>query len=114
VERFGTSKAHDKGTDQATEAARAGVEGRIRTLLIDADRTIPGRLDRSTGRIELSSADSPDPDDLLDELGELVLSKGGEVLVVPSGDMPSQTDWRPSTPTEDDRQMRPGFQETRT
>jgi hypothetical protein len=28
---------------------------------------------------------------LLDELGELVLSKGGEVLVVPSGDMPSQT-----------------------
>jgi hypothetical protein len=91
VERFGTSKAHDKGTDQATEAARAGVEGRIRTLLIDADRTIPGRLDRSTGRIELSSADSPDPDDLLDELGELVLSKGGEVLVVPSADMPSQT-----------------------
>ena len=33
----------------------------------------------------------PEVDDVLDNLGELVLSKGGKVVVVPSERMPTKT-----------------------
>jgi hypothetical protein len=33
----------------------------------------------------------PDVDDLLDDLGEQVLARKGEVLVVPGTDMPTRT-----------------------
>lgn len=34
---------------------------------------------------------NPEVDDVLDDLGELVLSKGGKVLVVPSAQIPTKT-----------------------
>lgn len=35
--------------------------------------------------------DNPGVDDLLDDLAELVLNKGGQVIVAPSLDMPTRT-----------------------
>jgi len=58
---------------------------------IEADRQVPGRLDHATGRIELTDLIHPEVDDLLDDLGELVLKKGGDVMVVPGEHMPTQT-----------------------
>jgi len=89
VERFEAARAHGKGTGDVAEAGRAAVECRIRTLLVDADQVVPGRLDADTGGLELTGASGVD--DLLDDIGELVLSKGGEVVVVPSGQMPTKT-----------------------
>jgi hypothetical protein len=60
-------------------------------LLIEADRVIPGRIDATTGHVSFADADSTGHDDLLDDLGEQVLRTGGEVVVVPRGDMPSAT-----------------------
>ena len=65
--------------------------GRIATLLIEADRQIPGTLDDATGAITLDELANPEVDDLLDDLGERVLKTGGEVVLVPSGRMPTQT-----------------------
>jgi len=60
--------------------------------MIDADRQIPGRIDPATGRIEFDDlAQRPEVDDLLDDLGELVLKMGGQVVVVPAQRMPTQT-----------------------
>jgi hypothetical protein len=89
VERFETARAHGKGTGDVAEAGRAAVEGRVRTLLVDADQVVPGRLHTDTGRSELTEPSGVD--DLLDDIGEQVLKKGGEVVVVPSEQMPTKT-----------------------
>jgi len=69
-------------------AAVAAVAGRVATLLIDADREVPGRIDTATGAVEYDELEDPEVDDLLDDLAELVLHRGGKVVVVPSDLMP--------------------------
>ena len=48
-------------------------------------------MDAATGRIEFDDLAHPGVDDLLDDLGELVLKMGGQVVVVPTERMPTQT-----------------------
>lgn len=92
AEEFGTARAHKLGDDVLPQVARAAAAGRVKTLLIEAQRQLPGRLDMQTGRVH-PSGDLGDPhtDDLLDDLGELVSSLGGDVVVVASDRMPSTT-----------------------
>lgn len=91
IEAFGTARARNRGTDDLTAAAEAAIAGRIATLLLDADRKIPGRLDSATGMVTLGELDHPEVDDLLDDVGEHVLKNGGEVIVVPAERMPTAT-----------------------
>ncbi len=91
AERFGHAQSQGRGISDLAEAARAGVEGRIDTLLLESGRAYPGRLDLATGAIALAQLDAPDVDDLLDDLGEIVSAKGGRVLVVPPEAMPTKT-----------------------
>ena len=88
---FETARAMGLGADDLATVSRAAAESRVESLLVEAERTIPGRLDESTGDITLDRIESPRIDDLLDDLAELVLIKGGQVLVVPSGDMPTDS-----------------------
>ena len=62
-----------------------------RSLLIDADRVVPGRFAPDTGAIEFARLEEPDVDDLLDDLSEQVVRTGGEVVIVPADKMPSDT-----------------------
>lgn len=91
VEKFGEASSKGLGSDDLAAVGEAAAGGRVATLLIEAERQVPGRLDAGTGRIELDELVNPDVDDLLDDLGELVLKKGGEVVVVPAEKMPTQT-----------------------
>jgi len=91
VEEFGVARSKRLGADELAQVAEATVVGRVATLLIEADRQIPGRIDAATGRIEFDDLAHPEVDDLLDDLGELVLKMGGEVVVVPAERMPTQT-----------------------
>ncbi len=91
VEDFANARAKDLGEEDLEKIAFAAVAGGIDTLLIEADRQVPGKLDADTGGIELADLESPDVDDLLDDLGELVLKRGGRTIVVPAERMPTQT-----------------------
>lgn len=91
VEAFGEARSKGRGADELVQVAAAAVAGRVATLLIEAERQVPGRLDTATGRIERDSLADPEVDDLLDDLGELVLKMGGEVVVVPAERMPTPT-----------------------
>lgn len=71
--------------------AAGAANGQIATLLIEADRQIPGRIDGPTGQVEFKDLSHPEVDDLLDDLGELVLNTGGRVVVVPADRMPTTT-----------------------
>jgi Bacterial archaeo-eukaryotic release factor family 3 len=91
IERFNAAKSNGLGSDDLAQVAAATAAGRIATLLIEADRQIPGAFDAVTGAIKLDDFDDPEVDDLLDDLGERALKAGGEVVVVPAERMPTET-----------------------
>jgi len=71
------------------------VAGRLRALMTERGRRLWGTFDRRTGALEVirDGGDDPGPDavELLDELAEIVLLKGGAILVVPPDRMPTDT-----------------------
>jgi len=91
TDAFHVAKARDEATDDVRRAAEAAVAGRVATLMLEADRTIAGRIDTVSGAVMLVDRDNPDVDDVLDDLGEQVLRTGGDVVVVPTERMPSST-----------------------
>jgi hypothetical protein len=91
VDEFGKAKPKGLAEDELTKVAEAAAAGRIARLLIDADRHIPGRIDTSTGKTEFDQLAHPEMDDVLDDLGELVLKKGGGIVIVPAERMPTRT-----------------------
>ena len=88
---FAVAKSKGLGQENVKEVAEAAATGRIATLLIEADRQIPGRIVGATGEVEFKDSSHPEADDLLDDLGELVLKTGGRVVVVPADQMPTKT-----------------------
>jgi hypothetical protein len=91
IEMFGAAKARELGSDNLQQIAESAVVARVATLLIEADRQVPGRFDPVTGETQLSELANPDTGDLLDDIGELVLKNGGQVIVVPRERMPTQS-----------------------
>lgn len=91
VDEFKSARAKGLGSDKLTEVAQAVAEGRVSRLLIEAERQIPGHLESSSGTISHADLNHPQIDDLLDDLGELVEKKGGQVHVLPVDRMPCAT-----------------------
>jgi len=89
TDAFAAARAKGLGADDVAEVAHAAAESRVETLFVEAERRIPGRLDQETGTVTLDRLEDPQVDDLLDDLAELVLRRGGQVLVVPAEDMPT-------------------------
>lgn len=90
-EDFGTAASRQQATADLSDAARAAVAGRVATLLIDADQVQPGTIDPATGAVKTGDLADPSVDDKLDDLAELVLKTGGDVVVVPGDRMPTKT-----------------------
>ncbi|SEQ98408.1 hypothetical protein SAMN05421690_10058 [Nitrosomonas sp. Nm51] len=89
VESFGAAASNGRGADDLHSIAEAAIAGRIETLLIEADRLLSGHIESSSGEITIADLAHPEIDDVFDDLGEIVLKKGGEVIVVPSDRMPT-------------------------
>jgi hypothetical protein len=91
VDTFGSNKPKGLADDDLAEVAKSAVGGRVATVLIEARREIPGRFDASTGELEFDDLSNPEFDDVLDDLGAVTLKMGGEVVVVPTERMPTET-----------------------
>lgn len=92
VEKFEQARANGKGGDDYKELAIAAVEGRIDTLLLESDKVIAARITNlETGNTQKKDIDNPRVDDLLDDMGELVLKMGGKVIVMPAEKIPTET-----------------------
>jgi hypothetical protein len=91
IEMFEVARSRELGTDDLIQAATNALAGRVGTLLINADRRIPGRIDDLTGEVQLDDSANPHVDDLLDDIAEVVLRNRGQVVVVPAERMPTQT-----------------------
>lgn len=91
VDRFGAARARQQGSADLSDVARAAAAGRVDTLLVEAERVVPGRMDPATGEIERGDPGGEGVDDLLDDLAEQVLRTKGEVVVVPKERMPTKS-----------------------
>jgi len=91
AEAFGAARSDGLGADDPAPVAEAAVAGRVATLLIEADRQIPGRIDPATGALEFGELTHPELGDILDDLAALVMGAGGGVVVVPAEQMPTPT-----------------------
>jgi hypothetical protein len=91
VEEFSRARSKDVGHDELGHVAKAVVAGRVSTLLIQADREVPGRINATTGDIEFDDLADPEVDDVLDDLGTLALKMGGQVVILPTERMPTET-----------------------
>ena len=85
---FEEARGKRLGTDDLAEVAHAAAASRVDSLLVEMERRIPGRLDAQTGDVQLDALDDPQGDHLLDDLAELVLNRGGSVVVAPAAGMP--------------------------
>ena len=86
---FEQARSKNAGSDDLAHVAEAAALGRVATLLIEADREITGQLDGATGQFALDTVSDPHGEDILDDLGELVVTMGGSVVVIPAGRMPT-------------------------
>jgi hypothetical protein len=91
TEIFGAAKPRGLSSDNLEQIARSAVAARVATLLVEADRKIPGRFDTITGEIQFEELAKPNVDDVLDDIAELVLKNGGQVVVVPKERMPTDS-----------------------
>jgi len=92
VDKFKQAKANNSGSDNIKEIAEAAAAGRVDTILIETDRVISKRLrNKDTGIFIKADLTQPKSDDLLDDIGEMVIKMGGDVIFIPQVEMPSKT-----------------------
>jgi len=91
VERFEQAKANGNGTNSLTLISKAIFENRVDTLFVDVDRIIPGKISLKDGKVLDRTLANPDIGDVLDELAQLALRGGSDVVVLPSALMPGET-----------------------
>jgi len=87
VDTFEAAKASAAGSDDLAQIVKAAFENRVETILIEAHKFMPGKIDEKTGDLETGSGTNLN-NDILDDLIEIVLKKKGEVVVLPKEIMP--------------------------
>jgi len=83
------SEVHMIGSN-LQEIARAAIQGQVRKLIVANGIHVFGKLNQKTGQISIHQGDlDHEDDDLLDDLAQMVLAKGGEVIIASQGEMPN-------------------------
>lgn len=91
LDKYNQARSINKGSDDLKTVSVAAVEGRIDTLLIEADRIIAKRItNMETGNTQNKDINNPRVDDLLDDMSELVTKMGGTIYVLPADQMPTE------------------------
>lgn len=81
-----------RALDEIRGIASYAVQGRVYQLLVERGVQQWGRFDRANGALELHGKDrTQGDDDVLDDLAEAVLLRGGEVFAVERAQMPSKS-----------------------
>jgi Bacterial archaeo-eukaryotic release factor family 3 len=71
------------------QISKAVVQGKVRKLIVTDDLSIFGKIDQKSGGIAIHPVDLDHEDDcILDDLAQMVLSQGGEVIVAKRNEIP--------------------------
>lgn len=91
LDEYGAALPRQLASDDYADVAMAALAGRVKSLLVDADRVVAGTVDRSSGKVTLGDMRDPHTDDIIDDLAELTLRNGGAVSVLPHERVPGIT-----------------------
>lgn len=91
VDRYNVNRSKFLASDDLSEVSRAVVENRVDTILIEADRTIFGKIDKQTGKLQKGTLEEPKINNVVNDLAALVFKSKGEIVVLPKERMPSTT-----------------------
>lgn len=95
LELWESSYGRGKGEPDVANLGRLAVAGRVRLLLTERNRRVWGTFERDTGAVEILQEGGDDPGEhaveLLDELAETVILRGGRALVLSAERMPTET-----------------------
>jgi hypothetical protein len=81
-----------RALDEIRALAQFAVTGRVRELLIDKQAVLFGKMNRESGALELHGTQGgAAEEDVLDDIAEAVLLRGGEVYSLPHELMPTQS-----------------------
>ena len=71
------------------QISKAVVQGRVRKLIVTDEISIFGKIDRNSGGVAIHPLDLDHEDDcILDDLAQMVLSQGGEVVIAKRDEIP--------------------------
>jgi hypothetical protein len=87
VSRLGKAQADHKGSAIISDVAREAANGRVELLLLEEDAKVPGTVNWDTGEITENTLSDPRVDDVLDDLAEMVISRGGRVRILHAGSL---------------------------
>jgi hypothetical protein len=91
TDRYNVERPKSLASDDLAEVARAVLENKVATLIVESDRIVPGKLNKETGQLEMYSVEKPDFENLLDDLAMMMYKNKGEIIILPKGRMPSTT-----------------------
>lgn len=89
ADRYYAERPKSLASDDLTEVAKAVVENRVDTLLMESDRIVSGKLDIETGQLKIGNPDDSNFENVLDDLAMLMYKNNGEIVILPKGRMPS-------------------------
>jgi hypothetical protein len=91
LDLVGAGVTHGRASTDASEIAHAAVQGRVSHLVLGEGKHAWGRIDRGTGAVSFAGQREPGSADVLDDLAEIVLLNGGQVLLAPPDRVPGTT-----------------------
>jgi len=89
VEAFQAAQASGKGSDFPEDIADAVFLKKVKSLMVEDGKTIPGKFDETTGKLKFGVSDQAGYGNVLDALIKNVLQDKGEVVVLPNERMPA-------------------------
>ncbi|MEI8027424.1 MAG: hypothetical protein WCI18_13835 [Pseudomonadota bacterium] len=90
LEEFRAAEDRYRTRTNIFQIAKAVAHCRVSKLAIAEEVSIFGKIDRKTGKIDLHPFDlDHEDDDILDDLAQMVLLQGGDVIVVPQMEIPN-------------------------
>jgi hypothetical protein len=91
TERFADAQARRQGSAVVSDVLREAASGRVELLLLEEEAALPGKVDWTSGKIDEAEVNDPEVDDALDDLAEMVISRGGTVRILRSGSLESKS-----------------------
>lgn len=86
---FRIAEEENRARKNLFQISKAVVQGKVRKLIVSDDLSIFGKIDKKSGGISIHPFDQDhEDDDILDDLAQMVLNQGGEVVVASRGDIP--------------------------
>ena len=91
IERYNVQRSKSLASDDLAEISRAALENRVDLILLEADRSIAGKINSETGQLKREDKEGSEFDNVLDELAKMIFENKGNVIILPKERMPSTT-----------------------